>query len=187
MADEFIISRVSILPEPLVANTMYIVKVPGTDTAELVFVGNDVETVAKSISLEQVTATVEQTVTEAMVAGRSVFVVENIEERNAISPVIPVIAFVKDTSADPLADTASGAYIFDDVAGTWISMGGSGAISVDWNNITGRPSSSPSQIDTAVAASVHANRAVLDKLGESNGELTYNNLPVSNVKFSSDW
>ena len=46
--------------------------------------------------------------------------------------------------------------------------------SVAWGKITGAPTSTVEAIDAAVEAATHANRAVLDKLGEADGVLTYN-------------
>ena len=45
---------------------------------------------------------------------------------------------------------------------------------VDWANVDNKPTSTAQQIDDAVAAAEHLNRATLDKLGESAGALTYN-------------
>lgn len=188
MANEFIISRVSALPVPLVANTMYIVKAVGSDLAELVFVGNNVANVAKTISYSQVDQMVQDAAEAAVLAGKSVFVVADIAERNALNPTIPVIAYVKDTSGDPLATTASGTYVYDLGSGVWLPMSSGGAgTNVNWNDINGRPASSPAQIDTAVASSIHANRSVLNALGDSNGKLTYGGQPVSDVTVEANW
>lgn len=51
--------------------------------------------------------------------------------------------------------------------------------SVAWGKITGAPTSTVEAIDAAVEAATHANRAVLDKLGEADGVLTYNGAAVA--------
>ena len=51
--------------------------------------------------------------------------------------------------------------------------------SVAWDKITGAPTSTVEAIDAAVEAATHANRAVLDKLGEADGVLTYNGAAVA--------
>lgn len=51
--------------------------------------------------------------------------------------------------------------------------------SVAWGKITGAPTSTVAAIDAAVEAATHANRAVLDKLGEADGVLTYNGAAVA--------
>lgn len=51
--------------------------------------------------------------------------------------------------------------------------------SVAWGKITGAPTSTVDAIDAAVEAATHANRAVLDKLGEAGGVLTYNGAAVA--------
>ena len=49
----------------------------------------------------------------------------------------------------------------------------------DWAKITNKPTSTVQQIDDAVTAATHTNRAVLDKLGEAGGALTYNGAAVA--------
>ena len=51
--------------------------------------------------------------------------------------------------------------------------------SVAWDNITGKPTSSATQIDQAVTAATHTNRTVLDALGDNAGALTYNGAAVA--------
>ena len=51
--------------------------------------------------------------------------------------------------------------------------------SVAWGKIIGAPTSTVEAIDAAVEAATHANRAVLDKLGEADGVLTYNGAAVA--------
>ena len=51
---------------------------------------------------------------------------------------------------------------------------------VDWANINSAPKSTVEQIDTAVAAATHTNRATLDLLGaDADGHLTYNSKAVA--------
>lgn len=51
--------------------------------------------------------------------------------------------------------------------------------SVTWGKIIGAPTSTVAAIDAAVEAATHANRAVLDKLGEADGVLTYNGAAIA--------
>lgn len=51
--------------------------------------------------------------------------------------------------------------------------------SVAWGKITGAPKSTVDAIDAAVEAATHANRAVLDELGDTNGVLTYKGAAVA--------
>lgn len=51
---------------------------------------------------------------------------------------------------------------------------------VSWDNLKDKPTSTVSQIDAAVAnAHTHANKAVLDKLGETDGVLTFDGLAIA--------
>lgn len=62
-------------------------------------------------------------------------------------------------------------------------------ISLDWANITNKPTSTVAQIDSAVAnAHTHANKAQLDKIGEDGtGALTYNGQAVSAQWAATQW
>lgn len=50
---------------------------------------------------------------------------------------------------------------------------------VEWNNILNKPTSTPTQIDQAVTAATHTNRATLDKFSESDGKLMFNGAEVA--------
>lgn len=52
-------------------------------------------------------------------------------------------------------------------------------LSFEWASIAGKPTSSPTAIDAAVQLShTHINSAILDALGSTSGQLTYNGQPV---------
>lgn len=191
MANEFIISRVVELPDPLVANTMYIVRQPGSTRASVTFTGANINDVGSLLTITEVEDLVERAVTDAVKANKSVFIVADIAAMHALEPTIPVIAYVRDTSDDPTAQTASGSYVFSPESGLWLPMntGGSvGPVTVAWGNIIGRPSSSAASIDQAVQEMhTHTNRAVLDKFGESGGKATFSGEPISQMTFANDW
>jgi hypothetical protein len=59
---------------------------------------------------------------------------------------------------------------------------------IQWSAIQGRPSSTAAQIDSAVGqAHSHANKAVLDKFGESSGAPTYNGAPIQSNWTTNNW
>ena len=50
---------------------------------------------------------------------------------------------------------------------------------VEWDNVLNKPASTPTQIDQAVTAATHTNRATLDKFSESDGKLMFNGAEVA--------
>jgi hypothetical protein len=56
------------------------------------------------------------------------------------------------------------------------------SLTLPWSQITGKPSSTPSQIDTAVSQShTHSNKAVLDGFSVSNGQLQWSGMKVGDM------
>lgn len=70
-------------------------------------------------------------------------------------------------------------------AGKILVLNAEGKLDVDitgavaWDKITDKPTSSVQDIDAAVATATHTNRAVLDALSDSNGELAYNGVVLA--------
>jgi hypothetical protein len=61
-------------------------------------------------------------------------------------------------------------------------------VSMAWANITGKPTSTPGQIDAAVAAShSHTNAAVLGKFSEVSGSLLYDGSPIEGGGGPPQW
>lgn len=95
-----------------------------------------------------------------------------------------MLFLVLDATGDPsgsvMAGSAFYAYKYDEGVVfanrfAFISDFESQNLNLAWESISGRPNSSPAQIDQAVANShTHANKVVLDKLSvDSDGDLTY--------------
>jgi hypothetical protein len=105
-------------------------------------------------------------------------IVANIAARNALSPTENTQVLVLDATGDVTVTSGAATYIYRFSTTSWIKI--SEAESLDlvlqWANIQGKPTSSPSAIDTAVSNShTHTNKTQLDKIGENaDGLLTYN-------------
>ena len=117
----------------------------------------------------------------------------NIEGRDGARP-IPTFAWVRDASADPTVD--HGAALYARVNGSWLKLYETEMmdkvsnnqqidVTVRWEEIIGKPSSTPRDIDDAVSRILnlqqhtHSNKSILDSLGTTNdGELTFNGVKV---------
>lgn len=114
-------------------------------------------------------------------ANAGIQIVNNIAARNALTPVNGQLVYVLDATGDPTVASGAASYIWKANTSEWIKLTEfeSMDVIVQWSNIQGAPTSSPSAIDTAVANShTHANKTELDKIGEdNNGNFTYNGQP----------
>lgn len=187
MSQPLTISRVSELPAELSANTIYIAKSATPGKVELYFTGNEPGTVLSTLTHTEVEAIIADKIEDAIEAAKSVFIYPDFESMVSESFEHSVLAYVEDTSNDPLAQTPTGAYVFDPVNNSWIPLP-SGKSEINWEEITSKPQSSPEEIDAAVNAShTHANMDVLEKFGESNDGLTFNGKLVQNIAVVSNW
>lgn len=110
-------------------------------------------------------------------------IVANIAARDALSLTKNTQVLVLDATGDSTVTSGAATYLYRVSTTSWIKL--SEAESMDlvlqWANIQGKPTSSPTAIDTAVTNShTHSNKTQLDKIGENaSGLLTYNGvLPV---------
>lgn len=168
----FRIERVTAIPGTLAANTIYMVSV-GVDKVELYVTGNTA-TARRMLNQDDI-----QDLIDAAVAGiGSVEVVANIAARDALALTSNAQVFVIDATGDPTVSSGGATYIYrvSNDTFTKISEAESLDVALSWANLTGKPSSSPAQIDAAVAAShSHANKTQLDLIGQSaSGDITYN-------------
>lgn len=184
MAEPFVISRVVALPQVLETNTMYIVKQPGSAEVQLTFVGTTADAIGHTLTH----SSVETMISAALAGVASVYVVANIAAMNALTPQANSVCYVKNTTGDPLATGGAGAYVWSTVDALWLPLPGTLKKEITWNEITGKPTSSPAQIDQAVLERhTHANMATLDLLSDDGGKLAYRGEPVSDVDFESNW
>lgn len=184
------IRRVNMLPGTLEANTMYIVKAPGALEADLVFTGSDPTVNASTISR----MSIEQIVGTAVDASTSVYFKQAYADMLSDRPKANALVYVADTTGDPTATTASRVYLYNKATNTFMGFpnSGGGSSDVTWNQILGKPTSTPAQIDQAVAQMhTHTNKQVLDLIGENASQkLTFRGAQVdtpSPVTFTANW
>lgn len=184
------IFKVNALPEAamLVANAIYYVK---NGTKFDVYV---TDSAAKAVPQNSVTeAQVNTIVSQAIANVNSATIVADIPARDALASSLTANAFVfvQDASADATVDAGAALYLFNNANDTFIKVSEyeSMDIVLSWNNIQGKPTSTVAQIDSAVAnAHTHANKAVLDKIGEdASGVPTYNGVTLVAQWAATQW
>ena len=120
-------------------------------------------------------------------------VVNDIGERNTIRTTKPNTSYVYviDATIDSTVTAGGATYLRDVSTSSWIKVSEAESMDVvlNWANIQDKPISEVADIDEAVAQRhTHANKDVLDKLSEdANGEMLYNNIPVSTRWDSVNW
>jgi hypothetical protein len=85
--------------------------------------------------------------------------------------------YVIDATSDTTVASGGAEYMYTGDTPAWIKISEAETMDVipSWADITGKPTSTASAIDSAVTAShSHSNKATLDKFGDSNGLPTYN-------------
>lgn len=120
--------------------------------------------------------------------GNQLTIVADIDARDALTPDTNVFVLVQDASDDGTVTAGAALYVWDAVGESWIKVAEyeSMDITVAWSTVTGRPSSSVSDIDDAVTKKhAHSNKSTLDAIGESGGALTFGGNPVDARKI--DW
>jgi len=131
-------------------------------------------------------------ISNAIAANNELKIVANITERNALTPTAPIYVYVIDATGDTTVTSGGATYLYNPSTTSWIKISESEALDavVAWANITGKPSSSPAQIDSAVSNShTHANKTQIDKIGEdANGNITYSgSLPTTGWEGTPAW
>lgn len=126
-------------------------------------------------------------------SSSQVTIVADIAARNALTADAEtnLMVVVLDASDDPTVDSGSALYAYSLSADTWYKLSEyeSMDVTVAWDDISGKPSSTAAQIDSAVSqAHQHTNKAQLDKVGEdANGNLTYNGSAVKTQWIDKAW
>lgn len=168
--------RKTALPATPQPNSIYFITPPNKPNyVEIYVVGNTSSAIRRVLNEDDINALIQaqlQSVSEIQI-------VNNITERNALNPTGTIFVLVLDASDDPTVDSGSASYIYNPSTSSWVKIAEYESLDLQltWNNITGRPSSSPADIDDAVAKRhTHSNLTQLNKISEdANGFLTYNN------------
>lgn len=137
------------------------------------------------------TTMINELITTALASAGSFEFAPTIADRNNLALTANTMIYVNDASGD--ADVVSGAALYAyehasttfHLAAEYESLDQN--IQLTWASITGSPSSTPAQIDSAVSNShSHTNSALLDLLGGTGDDPTFSGNPVS-TQNSNDW
>ena len=134
-----------------------------------------------------------QAMIDAAVAGLSagIEIVADIAARNALNPSNGKYVLVLDASADPTVDSGAASYVWRQEISQWVKLTEYESLDLQltWENLSGKPSSSPNAIDAAVADShTHANMTQLSNVGEDgSGNFTYNGHPPRARLETGNW
>lgn len=184
-AEVLTIHKVTALPVSAsrVAHAIYIVgPAADPDHCELYVTGSTATAIKRIIN----TADVQTMIGNAISGGSNINkIVDNIAARDALAKTDMMQVYVVAASGaggDPTVASGGAMYMWRASTSSWIKLYEAESLDIQqtWAAISGKPSSTPSQIDAAVAASHgHTNMSQLNKIGEDgSGNLTYGgNLP----------
>jgi hypothetical protein len=179
MTTTFKPSKLTAVPSlPCAPNAVFFVAPTSKPNYVEIYVSNSAGTALKRL----LTDADIQALIDASISGLAgeMPIVADIAARNALSPTKNTQVLVLDATGDSTVASGAATYLYRVSTTSWIKL--SEAESLDlilqWANIQGKPTSSPSAIDTAVGNShVHnSNLTQLNKIGENADALfTYNN------------
>ena len=165
---------------PCDANAIFIVAPTGKPNYIEIYVSNNAGTALKRL----LTDTDIQALIDASISGLAgeMPIVADIAARNALASTLTknTQVLVLDATGDPTVTSGAATYLYRVSTDSFIKLNEAESIDLvlQWANIQGKPTSSPTAIDTAVGNShVHnGNLTQLNKIGENaDGFLTYNN------------
>ncbi len=171
----FRIEKLTALPGELTAHTVYLIAPPSKpDYVEMYVTGSSPSTVKRIINSDDIEALIQSYLT----GFNNIQIVADISARNALNPTSPIMVLVLDASADATVASGAATYVYNPGTSSWVKISEweSLDLSLSWEAISGKPTSTPSEIDDAVSKRhQHANMTQLSKIGEDgNGFLTYN-------------
>jgi hypothetical protein len=170
------IYKETILPANVEANSIYLVAPAEYPSHVEMYVTDSAGSEAKRvINRADIQAMIDASI--AGVAGLEI--VDNIAARDAIiNPTNGKHVLVIDATDDPTVDAGGASYVWRASTSEWIKLTEYESLdmSFTWSSLVGGPSSTPAQIDAAVANNhTHANKTELDAISvDAEGNLMYN-------------
>lgn len=181
------IERVNALPATLTGSTMYVVKSTEAGLADVYFT-NNAGTEARHVIKK---SEINDMITNSISSFSNIQMAADITARNALAPTRNVLSLVLDATGDATVTSGAALYLYDVATTTWhkVSEFESMDVTLTWDAIQGRPTSTVTQIDDAVAqAHSHANKAQLDKIGEDgDGLFQYNGAYIEANIAVNEW
>jgi hypothetical protein len=136
-------------------------------------------------------ADIETLISDAISDAKELLIVADITSRDALTPTYSQYVFVIDAIGDTTVAIGGATYLYNTDTSAWIKISEAESMDVvlNWTDIVGGPTSSPVDIDAAVAAAhTHLNKTQLDKIDEdADGNFTYDGkLPLTGWS-STNW
>lgn len=181
------IERVNALPATLSGSTMYVVKSSEAGLADVYFTNNDGTEARHVIKKSEITDMINTSIGNFT----NIQLAADIIARDALSLARNALVLVLDATDDATVSNGAALYLYDVATTAWhkVSEFESMDVTLTWDAIQGRPTSTVAEIDNAVAkAHVHANKAQLDKIGEdADGVLQYNGAYIEAQIAVNEW
>lgn len=179
--------KVAVLPGELQPDSFYYVENGGYAESYLTDSAGTAKAVGNSAMIN---ALIDAAITDALADYNALEIVVDIAARDALELARNALVLVIDASADATVGAGSALYAYSESADSWTKVAEyeSMDVVIQWAAIQGRPNSTPAQIDSAVSqAHSHGNKAVLDGLSESAGQLHYNGAPITTEWATNNW
>lgn len=186
----FQIFRETALPGVLASRAIYLIA-PSADAAlvEIVVANADGSASRHVINKSDIQSMIDASM--AASGTSDLIIVDDITDRDALTPAANVYAYVTDATGDTTVASGGATYLYNFATTTWLKVSESESMDVvmSWAGLSGKPTSAVADIDTAVAQRhTHANKTQLDKIGENgDGLLTYNGAQVKTEYSSTAW
>ena len=176
------IFRETSLPLTLVPYAIYMIAPSGVGDEDYVemYVTDSLGAAKRNVNRDDISTMIGTAISSA----NSLTIVADIAERDALAPTRSEFVYVVDATGDATVTDGGATYLYNTGTSAWIKTSESQSLDVitSWDSISGKPSSTPTQIDDAVAmAHTHINKTQLDQIDQdASGLLTYNGvLPLS--------
>lgn len=183
------IYRETALPGSLVPYGLYLIAPPGDATLlEVVAVNADGSASRHVINKADIQGMIDASMAAA--GANNLVIVDDITARDALDPDQAIQVYVVDATGDATVESGGATYLYRPTTSAWIKISEAESLDVvlSWANIQDGPSSSAADIDDAVTKRhTHANKTQLDKIGEADGEMTYNGVQVKTEYASTAW
>lgn len=166
------------LPATLVPSAMYFIKDDLHPDKFKLYLANSAGTAVKRLPT---TEDIEQEIADAIATLNTIDFAADITERDAKNYTVNTLVYVQDASGDTSVDSGAAMYFYRESTDTYLKTfeGESMDLQLTWAALTGKPVSTPSEIDDAVDAThAHLNFPALNKISDTGGLFTYDGVVI---------
>ncbi|GJN49431.1 hypothetical protein [Pseudomonas tohonis] len=172
--------KVASLPGTLQADSFYFVQNGNYAEGYLTNSAGEAKSIGNSTMIN---ALITEALSSLPTSGAPLIFVADIAARDALEEDLtgPVFVVVTDATGDPTVTAGAALYGWNPTLEGWVKLAEyeSMDVTLTWETIQGKPTSTPSQIDdTVTKAHTHTNKSTLDKFSEAGGLLRFNGSPI---------